>query len=64
MADEEEDEEEEWNENFAASPKEFDAIMSDAESKKRVAESSLARAKKPKSQPASNTRSRAQGRGT
>ena len=64
LDDDEGDGEKEWSDDFAASPKEFDAIMSDAESKKRVAESSLARAKKPKSQPASNTRSRAQGRGT
>ena len=48
---------------LAVSPKDFDAIMTDAESKKRVAELSLARAKKLKYQPATNTRSRALGRG-
>ena len=54
----EEEEEREWNDDFATSPKAFDAIMSDAETKKRVAEdSSLSKAKKTKSQPATNTRS-------
>ena len=58
-----EDEEAEWNDDFVNSPQAFDAIMADAETKKRVAEdSSLAKAKKKKSQPATNTRSRA-GRG-
>ena len=61
-ADAEDEREEEWSEDFEASPKAFDAIMSDAESKKRVAESSLERSKKPKSQPAMNTCSRALGR--
>ena len=58
------DEENEWNDDFAASPHDFDAIMSDAESKKRMAaESSLAKAKKSKPQLAPITRSTAQGRG-
>ena len=56
------EEENEWNEDFAASPSAFDAIMSDAESKKRMADtSSLAKAKKPKPQLAPVTRSIAQG---
>ena len=58
------DEENEWNDNFAASSHDFDAIMTDAESKKRMAaESSLAKAKKSKPQLAPITRSTAQGRG-
>ena len=58
------DEANDWNEDFAASPHDFDAIMSDAESKKRTAaESSLAKAKKSKPQLAPITRSTAQGRG-
>ena len=61
---EEADEEEnEWNDDFAASPTAFDAIMTDAESKKRMAaESSLVKAKKSKPQLAPITRSTAQGR--
>ena len=60
---EETEEETEWNEDFASSPSAFDAIMSDAESKKRMADTTtLAKAKKPKPQLAPVTRSIAQGR--
>ena len=57
------EDETEWNEDFASPPSAFDAIMSDAESKKRLADtSSLVKAKKPKPQLTPVTRSIAQGR--
>ena len=60
------DDETEWSEEFASTPNAFDAIMSDAETKKRVADSSLKQRvkQKTKSQSSTLTRSKALGRGT